>query len=144
MRPAKVPNPYSFPFCARLWATRAASRWSRHRLLSAICPGVGWRFHALAASCHERFIECGDPHPSATWAKLIRKVCEADPLTCPECQGKMRLTALIDDPHVVRRILEHLARWAPLPPQRGPPAQHPDWPPGATIPLTYHRVPDIA
>ena len=25
----------------------------------------------------------------------------------------MRILALIDDPHVVRRILEHLGRWAP-------------------------------
>jgi hypothetical protein len=45
----------------------------------------------------------------------------------------MRVIALIDDPGVVRRILE-----------RGPPAQTPDWPQNAVIPLTYHPVPDIA
>jgi hypothetical protein len=49
----------------------------------------------------------------------------------------MRVVALIDDPQVVRR-------WAPLPVERGPPAQTVDWPPGAVIPLTYHPVPDIA
>jgi hypothetical protein len=78
----------------------------------------------------------------ATWARLICKVYEADPLECPKCQKPMRVIALIDDPAVVRRILEHLARWEPLPTERGPP--EPDWPPGATIPLTYHPVPDIA
>jgi hypothetical protein len=78
---------------------------------------------------------------SATWARLIRKVYEADPLACPQCQSPMRVIALIDDPAVVRRILEHLGRWAPLPPTRSPPA---DWPPGATIPLTYHPLPEIA
>jgi hypothetical protein len=52
----------------------------------------------------------------------------------------MRVIALINDPQVVRRILEHLGRWAPLPVERGPPAQAP----GAAIPLTYRPVPDIA
>ena len=46
-------------------------------------------------------------------ARLIRKVYEADPLECPKCKGPMRVIALIDDPPVVRRILEHLGRWAP-------------------------------
>ena len=56
----------------------------------------------------------------------------------------MRVIALIDDPAVVRRILEHLGRWAPEPAERGPPVQAPDWPRNAVIPLTYHPVPDIA
>ncbi len=80
----------------------------------------------------------------ATWARLIRKVYEADPLVCPKCQGPMRVIALIDDPAVVRRILEHLRRWAPEPPGRGPPLEAPDWPRNAVIPITYHPVPDIA
>ena len=56
----------------------------------------------------------------------------------------MRVIALIDDPGVVRRILEHLGRWALEPAERGPPAQAPGWPRNAVIPLTYHAVPDIA
>ena len=56
----------------------------------------------------------------------------------------MRMIALIDDPGVVRRILEHLGHWAPEPAERGPPAQAPDWPANAVIPLTYHPVPDMA
>ncbi len=63
----------------------------------------------------------------ATWARLIRKVYEADPLVCPKCRsnncGPMRVIALIDDPGVVRRILDHLGRWAPEPAERGPPVQ---------------------
>ncbi len=51
----------------------------------------------------------------ATWARLIRKVYESDPLVCPKCKGPMRVIALIDDPAVVRRILEHLGRWVPEP-----------------------------
>ena len=56
----------------------------------------------------------------------------------------MRVIALIDDRGVVRRILEHLGRWVPKPTERGPPAQAPDWPRNAVIPLTSHPVPDIA
>jgi hypothetical protein len=44
----------------------------------------------------------------AAWARLIRKVYEVDPLECPKCNGPMRIIALIDDPRVIRRILEHL------------------------------------
>jgi hypothetical protein len=59
----------------------------------------------------------------AAWARLIRKVYEADPLQCPKCKGPMRVVALIDDPGVIRHILEHLGLWAPEASERGPPAR---------------------
>ena len=37
----------------------------------------------------------------AVWAKLIRKVYEVDPLTCPECGAQMRVISLIEDPAVI-------------------------------------------
>ena len=80
----------------------------------------------------------------AAWARLIRKVYEADPLECPRCKGPMRVIALIDDPPAVRRILEHLGRWASEAAGPGPPAPAPEWPANAVIPLTYHSLPDIA
>jgi hypothetical protein len=80
----------------------------------------------------------------AAWARLIRKVYEADPLVCPKCKGPMRVIALIDDPAVIRHILEHLGRWAPEPAGRGPPVEAPECPRNAVIPITYHPVPDIA
>lgn len=80
----------------------------------------------------------------AAWARLIRKVYEADPLECPKCKGPMRVIALIDDPGVIRHILEHLGLWAPEAPERGPPEQAPEWPANADIPLTYQPLPDIA
>ncbi len=56
----------------------------------------------------------------------------------------MRVIALIDDPGVVRRILDHLGHLASESAERGPPAQAPHWPANALIPLTYHAVADIA
>ena len=34
----------------------------------------------------------------ATWARLVRKVHESDPLVCPKCDGPMRVIGVIDDP----------------------------------------------
>jgi hypothetical protein len=75
----------------------------------------------------------------AAWAKLIRKVYEVDPLLCPKCGAQMRVIALIEDPAVIERIPSWLGLWDPRP-ACGPS------PPGerASLPLTYHRVSDIA
>ena len=48
----------------------------------------------------------------STWARLIHKVYEVDPLECPRCKGPMRVIALIDDAAVIRKILSHLGLWA--------------------------------
>ncbi|MEX2080422.1 MAG: hypothetical protein WEC33_02310, partial [Dehalococcoidia bacterium] len=80
----------------------------------------------------------------ATWAQLIRKVYEADPLECPRCKGPMRVIALIENPGVIRRILDHLGLWAPLATERSPPTGAATWPRHANLALTYHPVPDIA
>lgn len=31
------------------------------------------------------------------WARLIQKIYEVDPLTCPKCQGQMRIISFIED-----------------------------------------------
>lgn len=79
----------------------------------------------------------------AAWARLIRKVYEADPLECPRCKGPMRVIALIEDPGVIQRVLEHLGLWVPLATERSPPLGPASWPQHTSLPLTYHPVPDI-
>jgi hypothetical protein len=77
----------------------------------------------------------------SAWARLIHKVYEVDPLECPKCGAPMHVVALIDDATVIRRILEHLGRWAPREArrnQRAPPKEPP------VRELTYHPVPHIA
>ena len=56
----------------------------------------------------------------------------------------MRIIAVIDDAVIIRKILQHLQRWDPIPDKPEQPARDPPWPGGETIPLTYHPVPDIA
>jgi hypothetical protein len=54
------------------------------------------------------------------WARLIQKIYEVDPLTCPRCQGQMRVISFIEDPQVIKKILKHLGVWEvkPRPPPR--------------------------
>jgi hypothetical protein len=42
-------------------------------------------------------IEEGWTIPRRSWAEMIRKVYEIDPLRCPKCGGTMRLIAFITD-----------------------------------------------
>lgn len=42
------------------------------------------------------------------WARLIQKIYEVDPLTCPKCSGKMKVISVIEDQVVIKKILKHL------------------------------------
>jgi hypothetical protein len=42
------------------------------------------------------------------WAYLVAKVYEVDPLICPDCGGRMRVIAYIQDRDVIWKILNHL------------------------------------
>jgi len=50
----------------------------------------------------------------------------------------------LNDPPVVRRILEHLGLWQPEAMERSPPLPPEAWPVNSVLPMTYHPVPDIA
>jgi hypothetical protein len=45
------------------------------------------------------------------WARLIQKIYKVDPLTCPKCQGRMRIIAFIEDEEIIKKILKHLGLW---------------------------------
>jgi hypothetical protein len=45
-----------------------------------------------------------------SWARLIQKVYEVDPLICEKCGHEMRVFAIITDPYEVNKILECLKR----------------------------------
>jgi len=46
-----------------------------------------------------------------SWARLIQKIYEVDPLICPKCKGTMRIISFIEDAHIIRDILTHLGLW---------------------------------
>jgi hypothetical protein len=45
---------------------------------------------------------------SSTWARLIAKVFQADPLVCRRCGGPLRVVAYVTDSLAIRQILDYL------------------------------------
>lgn len=64
---------------------------------------------------------------SMTWAQRLKRVFNIDIETCRECGGQVRIIACIEDPIVIRKILDHLKSKEetrepfPLPESRAPP-----------------------
>jgi len=65
--------------------------------------------------CRSSVIEIDPPLVSKElkkrWSYFIRKVYETDPLTGPKCQGEMRIISFIEQPDVIKKILDHLGLW---------------------------------
>jgi hypothetical protein len=53
------------------------------------------------------------PGSVSTWAMLIKRVYEVDPLECPECGGTMKIISFIERSQgdVIERILRHCGLW---------------------------------
>jgi hypothetical protein len=76
----------------------------------------------------------GPPAPDAddqpsnsriSWARLLKRVFNIDLQTCHLCSGQMKIIAAIEDPPIIKKILEHLGLPHKPPrtwPARGPPA----------------------
>jgi len=66
-----------------------------------------------------------------TWARLIAKVYLVSPLVCPQCRGPMKAIAFLEDPPVIRKILQHLGMWETQ--QRPPPKKMVSYPPSEPV-----------
>jgi len=47
---------------------------------------------------------------SRSWARLMPRIFEVDPLLCPQCQVEMRVVSVIQEVSVVDRLLAHLRK----------------------------------
>jgi hypothetical protein len=65
------------------------------------------------------------PARRASWARLLRRILEVDPLLCPACGIEMKVISVITEPQVVDKILRHIARGGGRDPfeERAPPHQ---------------------
>lgn len=59
----------------------------------------------------------GKAKASATWARLIHKIFEVDPLLCPNCGEEMKIIAFITNYQEIKKILKHIGEET----QRAPP-----------------------
>jgi hypothetical protein len=55
-----------------------------------------------------------------SWARLIQKIYNVNPLVCSKCLGSMRIISFIEDEQLVKKILKHLDLWDV---RRKPPAR---------------------
>ena len=79
-----------------------------------------------AASASEAAEQAPARRCSQTWAMLIKRVYEVDPLACPRCGGQMKVVAFIEPPQgaVIEKILRHCGLWHPSAPRAPPPGDH--------------------
>ena len=72
-----------------------------------------------AASSSDKTAATGN---NQTWAMLIKRVYEVDPLCCPKCCGQMQVVSFIEPPQadVIEKILKHCGLWQSRA-ARGPP-----------------------
>jgi len=52
-----------------------------------------------------------------SWARLLKRVFDIDIERCPQCGGKLKIIAAIEEPAVIERILTHLGLSAQPPPR---------------------------
>ena len=74
------------------------------------------------ASAESSSEEAAATGSSQSWAMLIKRVFEVDPLCCPECGGQMKVVSFIEPPQadVIEEILKHCGLWQSRSP-RAPP-----------------------
>jgi hypothetical protein len=110
-----------------LYSSRARGTWARSPHLLRLAP-EGWkRDHPPQPAL--RIGPPEEPQPElsvsvkqsrAAWARLIQKVYEADPLSCPRCHNPMKVIAVITDPAQVLKILRYLIKTGKPPPGLDP------------------------
>ena len=52
----------------------------------------------------------------ASWARLIAKIYEVDPMICAQCGSEMRVISIITSENEIRKILRHLVKTGKSPP----------------------------
>ncbi len=83
------------------------------RLRAAIVPTP-----ALTTPAHAA--DCAPAHGASariSWARLLKRVFDIDIERCPQCGGKLKSIAAIEEPAVIERILTHLGLCAQPPPR---------------------------
>lgn len=121
-------------FMARLAALVPSPRVNLTRYHGVFAPNHRLREQVTPARRGRRKPQTSDEpaparHVSMTWAQRLKRVFNIDIETCEHCGGAVKVIASIEDPAVIKQILEHLDRRAQATPlsfrpfARAPPQQ---------------------
>jgi ribosomal protein S27E len=110
-------------FMARLAALVPRPRLNLTRFHGVFAPNFKYRKRIVPRHAPSR-VDADKPLAPMTWAQRLKRVFQIDIETCPECGGKLRVIACIDDPPLIAWVLGHLRSRAPVTAiqARGPPA----------------------
>jgi len=118
-------------FIARLAALVPKPRVNLTRFHGVFAPNSTLRHHVTPAGRGKRRLdETKTPaqrRAAMTWAQRLKRVFKIDIETCDQCGGTVKVIACIEDPAVVKRILDYLQKRlesnaTPTHPARAPPA----------------------
>jgi len=116
-------------FIARLAALVPKPRVNLTRFHGVFAPNSALRHHLTPAGRGKRkSIENQTPaqrRAAMTWAQRLKRVFKIDIETCEQCGGTVKVIACIEDPAVVKRILDHLEQRSESAPTVTPPARAP-------------------
>jgi hypothetical protein len=97
---------------------------SKHRTL--VTPGRRGRGRKIGVSDDTQIKPPEKCRASLDWAQRLKRVFNMDVEICDQCGGTVKVIACIEDPAVIKKILDHLDKTAPteqgrLPQSRAPP-----------------------
>ena len=111
---------------------------SAHR--SQVTPAKRGRGNKFQAPVEEQQTIPRERHAAMSWAQRLKRVFNIDIETCSACGGAVEIIACIEDPGVIKKILDHLDRNTPCTePSRLPPCSTD--PPGPTM-SSQSRLPE--
>ena len=98
---------------------------SKHRML--VTPGKRGKGNKSTATGETQDQTPIERRVAMTWVQRLKRVFNIDIETCSVCGGAVKVIACIEDPVVIKKILDHLKQKAetdepsPLPESRAPP-----------------------
>lgn len=95
-------------FIARLTALVPRPRMNLTRFHGVFAPNFKHRQRIVPQ--RPRRIDADKPPAPMSWIQRLKRVFSIDIETCPECGGKLRVIACIEEPSVIAKILRHVQR----------------------------------
>ena len=92
---------------SRLAALVPRPRLNLTRFHGVFAPNAKYR-HRIVPWQPRGKVDNDKPRAPMNWAQRLKRVFAIDIEACPECGGKLRVIACIEDPLLIRQILSHV------------------------------------